>query len=46
MGGKTKMTQDGKSFKCELCGKEITVDKEGSNPAAPSCCGQEMGSKE
>lgn len=36
------MSQEGKNFKCELCGKEITVNKEGGNPAAPSCCGQEM----
>lgn len=40
------MGQEGKKFVCELCGKEITVDIEGKNPAAPSCCGQEMKAKE
>ena len=40
------MTQDGKEFVCQLCGKEVIVLKEGSNPAAPFCCGQEMDLKE
>jgi hypothetical protein len=44
--GVLKMTQDGKYFVCSLCGKEIQVLKEGGNPAAPSCCGQEMDSKD
>lgn len=40
------MEQEGKTFVCKLCGKEISVLKEGKNPAAPSCCGQEMNLKE
>lgn len=40
------MTQDGKTFICEKCEKEVQVLKEGKNPAAPSCCGQEMKLKE
>ncbi len=40
------MTQDGKHFICSLCGKEIQVINEGGNPAPPTCCGQEMDSKD
>ncbi len=36
------MAQEGNKFICTLCGKEVQVLKEGGNPAAPSCCGQEM----
>jgi len=36
------MAQEGKSFACSICGKEITVNKEGENPAPPSCCGKVM----
>lgn len=36
------MGQEGKNYVCKLCGKEITINKEGGNPAAPTCCGQEM----
>lgn len=38
--------QKGKTFVCEKCGKEIKVLKEGGNPSAPFCCGQEMNLKE
>lgn len=40
------MEQEGKIFVCKLCGKEIKVLKEGKNPSAPHCCGQEMNLKE
>lgn len=40
------MSQEEKTFVCSKCGKEIKVLKEGGNPAAPSCCGEEMQAKE
>ena len=40
------MTQEGNTFACSLCGKEIEVKVEGKNPSAPSCCGQVMNLKE
>lgn len=40
------MTQEGKQFVCESCGKELTINKEGKNPAPPNCCGNEMKAKE
>ena len=40
------MAQEGKTFICKLCGKEVKVLKEGKNPKAPFCCGEEMGLKE
>lgn len=38
--------QEGKSFVCKKCGKEVTVNVEGKNPSAPFCCGEEMHAKE
>ena len=40
------MEQEGKEFVCKKCGKEVKVLKEGKNPAAPYCCGDEMQLKE
>lgn len=40
------MEQEGKKFVCEKCGKEVSVLKEGKNPSAPFCCGEEMQLKE
>ena len=36
------MGQEGKEFTCKKCGKELRVLKEGGNPSAPYCCGEEM----
>ena len=38
--------QEEKEFVCKKCGKEVKVLKEGGNPSAPYCCGEEMYLKE
>lgn len=38
--------QEKKEFVCKKCGKEVRVLKEGENPSAPYCCGEEMQPKE
>ena len=40
------MKQEGKEFECKKCEKEVKVLKEGKNPDAPYCCGDEMQLKE
>ena len=35
------MAKVGEKFKCELCGNQVTVTKEGGNPQI-HCCGQAM----